>query len=218
LKGLVVAGLLAALMSSLSAMFNSTSTLLTIDIFKQLNPNADDRSMVHFGRFATGAMVLLALLWIPFIGLLSDERMYLYLQRVQAYISPPIAACFVFGILWNRINGTGAVACLLSGLALGAGRFILEVQHKLSPFSNDFLRYIATVNYLHYAVFLFVICSGVLVAVSLATEPQDLRKLQNLTLSEAGAIHLEKTPGHKANIAASVVLVLILFALWWTFR
>src|SRR5690606_20236221 len=105
LKGLVVAGLLAALMSSLSAMFNSTSTLLTIDIYKKFRPQADEKSTVRFGKIATGAMVVLGLLWIPFISLLSDDRMYVYLQSVQAYISPPIAAIFLFGIFWKRVNG-----------------------------------------------------------------------------------------------------------------
>jgi SSS family solute:Na+ symporter len=218
LKGLVVAGLLAALMSSLSAMFNSTSTLLTMDIFKRIRPHADDRSTVHFGRLATGAMVLLSLLWIPFIGLLSDERMYVYLQSVQAYVSPPIAACFLIGILWNRVNGRGAIASLLTGLVLGAVRFVLEIQHKMSPLSNELLLYIASVNFLHYAIFLFVVCSAVLVAVSLAHEAPDRRRLTHLTFSEAGEILREKTPWHKVNIAASIVLAVILLVLWWIFR
>jgi SSS family solute:Na+ symporter len=218
LKGLVVAGLLAALMSSLSAMFNSTSTLLTIDIFKRLRPGADERTTVNVGRWATAAMVLLGLLWIPFIGLLSDERMYVYLQSVQAYISPPIAACFLFGVLWNRVNGKGAIATLLTGLALGATRFILEILHKLSPLTNGFLRYVATVNFLHYAVFLFVVCSAVLVGVSLASEMPNRRKLTHLTLSEAGEILREKTLWHKVNIAGSVALVTLLFILWWEFK
>lgn len=217
-KGLVVAGLLAALMSSLSAMFNSTSTLLTIDVFKRLRPNADEKTLVHFGRLTTAAMVGLGLLWIPFIGLLSDERMYVYLQSVQAYISPPIAACFLFGILWNRVNGKGAIASLLTGLVLGAVRFILEIQHKISPLTNDMLRAIATINFLHYAVFLFVTCSAVLAAVSLATEAPDRKRLAHLTFSEAGSIHEEKTPWHRLNVAASITLILILILLWWTFR
>jgi solute:Na+ symporter, SSS family len=217
-RGLVVAGLLAALMSSLSAMFNSTSTLLTIDIFKRLRPEADDRSLVRFGRLATGAMVVLGLLWIPFIGLLSDERMYVYLQSVQAYISPPIAACFLFGIFWNRVNGRGAVSSLVAGLILGAFRFVVEVQNKIAPLSSDFLRYVASVNFLHYAVFLFVVCSAVLVSVSLATETPDRKKLINLTFAESPGLHAERTPGHLWNVAASVVLVGILIVLWWTFR
>ncbi len=217
-RGLVVAGLLAALMSSLSGMFNSTSTLLTIDIFKRLRPDADDSTLVAFGRITTGVMVVLGLAWIPFIGLLSDERMYVYLQSVQAYVSPPIAACFLFGIFWNRVNGKGAVASLLTGLVLGAFRFIVEIQAKTGSLENQFLLYVASVNFLHYAVFLFVVSSAVLVGVSLATEAPDRRALQHLTFSEAGDIHLEKGKYHVVNVLASVVLVVILFSLWWTFR
>lgn len=217
-KGLVVAGLLAALMSSLSALFNSTSTLLTIDIFKRLKPDADECTTVKVGRWATAAMVLLGLLWIPFIDLLSDERMYIYLQSVQAYIAPPIASCFLIGVLWNRVNGKGAITSLLTGLVLGAARFILEIQHKLSPLTNEFLKYVATVNFLHYAVFLFVVCSGVLIGVSLASEIPNRKKLTHLTFSEAGDILREKTPWHKVNVVASAVLATTLFSLWWVFR
>ena len=104
-----IAGLLAALMSSLSAMFNSTSTLFTIDIYQKWRPGADEREAVRVGRMVTAAMVVLGLLWIPFIGLLSDERMYVYLQSVQGYVSPPIAAVFLFGLFWPRANAKGAI-------------------------------------------------------------------------------------------------------------
>ncbi len=218
LKGIVVAGLLAALMSSLSATFNSTSTLLTIDIFKRLRPSADDTAVVHFGRFATVGMVLLGLLWIPFIGLLSDERMYVYLQSVQAYVSPPIAAIFLFGILWKRVNGKGAIASLFTGLALGAFRFIVEIQHKIDPLSNPFLSYVASVNFLHYAVFLFIVCSGVLVTVSLLNEAPGREKLENLTYVGVDRTKPLVSKWKTMNIAASVVVVLILLSLWWTFR
>jgi SSS family solute:Na+ symporter len=218
IKGLVVAGLLAALMSSLSGMFNSTSTLVTIDILKRFRPEADDRTLVRFGRLTTGAMVVLGLLWIPFIGMLSDERMYVYLQSVQAYISPPIAACFLFGIFWNRVNARGAMAALLTGLALGAFRFVIEVQNKISPLGNDFLQWVASVNFLHYAVFLFVVCSGVLVGVSLATEAPDRSRLKFLTFADSAGLHAERTPGHRTNVIASLVLVALLLVLWWTFR
>jgi SSS family solute:Na+ symporter len=218
LKGLVVAGLLAALMSSLSAMFNSTSTLLTIDIFKRLRPQADDASVVRFGRISTGAMVILGLFWIPFIGMMSDERMFVYLQSVQGYIAPPIAACFLFGILWKRANGQGAMAALLSGLLLGGTRFILEIQNKMSPLSSDVLKFVATVNFLHYAAFLFFVCSLVLIGVSLATAPPARERLVNLTFAEVDRSHSFHTTRNGVNAAASVVLVLILFFLWWTFR
>ncbi len=218
LKGIVVAGLLAALMSSLSAMFNSTSTLLTLDIFKRLRPDVNDAAMVRFGRITTGAMVVLGLLWIPFIGLLSDERMYVYLQSVQAYISPPIAAVFLFGILWKRVNGSGAIASLLTGLVLGAFRFVVEVQHKISPHANEFLAWVATVNFLHYAVFLFVVCSAVLVGVSLVTKAPVREKLINLTYAEIDHTRPLEARWNKRNLVASVLVVAVLLLLWWTFR
>ncbi len=165
LRGIVVAGLLAALMSSLSAMFNSTSTLVTIDLFKKYKPDADEKTVVRFGRITTGAMVILGLLWIPFIGLLSDDRMYVYLQSVQAYISPPIAAIFLFGLFWRRVNGKGAISALLTGFVLGAIRLILEINNKISPLENEILRAIASINFLHYAVILFAISIFVLVTV-----------------------------------------------------
>jgi solute:Na+ symporter, SSS family len=218
LKGLVVAGLLAALMSSLSAMFNSTSTLLTIDIFKRLRPQADDASVVRFGRIATGVMVVLGILWIPFIGLMSNERMFVYLQSVSGYIAPPISACFLFGICWKRANGQGAISALLAGFLLGATRFALEIQNKISPLSSDPLRYLATVNFLHYAAFLFLVSSLVLIGVSLATAPPAREQLVNLTFAEVDRSHSFNTKRNALNAAASVVLVLILLFLWWTFR
>lgn len=114
----------------------------------------------------------LGLLWIPFISLLSDDRMYVYLQSVQAYISPPIAAIFLFGIFWKRVNGKGAMASLITGLVLGAFRLIIEIQSKVEALSNPILQNIASINFLHFAILLFLISSAVLVAVSLATENQ----------------------------------------------
>ncbi|HSQ76135.1 MAG TPA: sodium:solute symporter [Bacteroidota bacterium] len=218
LRGLVVAGLLAALMSSLSAMFNSTSTLVTIDIFKRLRPNASDASVVRFGMMATGGMVLLGLLWIPFIGKMSDERMFVYLQSVSGYIAPPISACFLFGILWKRANKYGAMSALLTGLVLGSARFVLEIRHKTVPLENEFLRFVATVNFLHYAAFLFAVSSLVLVIVSLSTPPPSRAQLVNLTVGEVdGSVPL-KTRWNGVNAVASVILVMALLFLWWTFR
>ncbi len=216
LKGLVVAGLLAALMSSLSAMFNSTSTLLTIDIYKKIKPDADERATVAFGRFATGAMVLLGLLWIPFIGILSDDRMYVYLQSVQAYISPPIAAIFLFGIFWKRVNGKGAIASLLTGLILGAFRLIIEIQNKIEPLSNSLLQNIASINFLHFAVFLFLISSSVLVLVSISTEKPTSDKLEGMIYSRIQAKLEDRW--RTVNIGFSILLIAVLFALWWIFR
>lgn len=216
LKGLVVAGLLAALMSSLSAMFNSTSTLLTIDIYKKIKPDADEKATVRFGRFATVAMVALGLIWIPFIGLLSDDRMYVYLQSVQAYISPPIAAIFLFGIFWKRVNGRGALAALITGLVVGAFRLVIEIQNKSGTISNEYLQYFATINFLNFAVLLFILSSIVLIATSMLTEKPAEEKLYGLIYSRIS--ERDESIWRKVNIVFSVILVIILIWLWYTFR
>src|SRR4029453_506119 len=101
LVGLTIAALLAALMGSMSAVFNSASTMVTLDFYKRIRPDATERQLVNFGRYATALMVGLGILWVPFIRLLSSQ-LYIYLQSVQAYVSPPIAVCFVFGIFGAR--------------------------------------------------------------------------------------------------------------------
>lgn len=216
LKGLVVAGLLAALMSSLSAMFNSTSTLVTIDLFKKFKPDADEKTVVRFGRLTTGMMVVLGLLWIPFIGLLSDDRMYVYLQSVQAYISPPIAAIFLFGLFWRRVNGKGAISALLTGFVLGAIRLILEINNKISPLENEILRFVASINFLHYAIILFAISILVLVIVSLLTEKPEEKQIAGLIFDKSKIT--EKNKWTIVNIVMSIVLVFTLITLWWIFR
>src|SRR5205814_7462728 len=105
-------------------------------------PDASERQLVTFGRIMTGVMVLLGLAWVPFIHLISSQ-LYIYLQSVQAYISPPIAACFILGILWPRLNAQGAISSLLSGFVLGSVRFVLELMDRAAggaAFSNPFVR------------------------------------------------------------------------------
>src|SRR5438105_6316372 len=126
LVGLMIAALLEALMGAMSSVFNSASTLVTLDFYKKIKPDASERQLVGFGRIMTGVMVVLGLAWVPFIHLISSQ-LYIYLQSVQGYISPPIAACFILGILWPRLNAQGAIRSLLTGCVRGAVRFILEL-------------------------------------------------------------------------------------------
>ena len=108
LQGVMVAAMLAALMSSLSAVFNSSSTIFTMDFYKKIRPAASERQLVNVGRMATAIMVVLGLAWIPFMDRISSQ-LWIYLQSVQAYISPPIAAVFLLGVFWKRLNGQGAI-------------------------------------------------------------------------------------------------------------
>ncbi|MCH8935961.1 MAG: sodium/solute symporter [Gemmatimonadetes bacterium] len=179
LRGLVVAGLLAALMSSLSSVFNSTSTLVTLDIYKKLRPEAPERQLVLVGQLTTGVLVVFGLLWIPFMRLISGQ-LYQYLQSVQAYISPPIAAVFLIGVLWRRVNANGAIAALITGFVLGMGRLVVEISQ---PLQKGVLEVYADINFLHFAIILFVICSAVLVVVSLLTPPPEEEKVAGLTFA-----------------------------------
>src|ERR1700758_4547772 len=182
LVGLMIAALLAALMGGMASVFNSASTLVTLDFYKKLRPEATELALVTFGRVMTGFMVLLGLAWVPFIKYISSQ-LYIYLQSVQAYISPPIAACFILGILWPRLNGAGAFSSLLTGFVLGAVRFITEFMAARGTRFSGFTLWMVQMNFLHYAILMFVICSLVLIGVSLMTPPPDRRKLAGLTFA-----------------------------------
>jgi len=228
LVGLVMAALLAAVMGAMSSVFNSASTLVTLDFYKKLRPEASEAQLVNFGRIATGAMVLLGLLWVPFIHLLSAQ-LYIYLQSVQAYISPPIAVCFIFGILWTRVNGQGAISSLLTGFVLGAVRFVFEVLDKSRHYQSGAIRWLVDMNFLHYAIFMFVVCTAVLVAVSLMYPAPDRRKLAGLTFAtvdakidstDVSAPHLAKETRteHAVNVALTLALLATVISLWVYFR
>jgi SSS family solute:Na+ symporter len=183
IRGLVVAGFLAALMSSLAAVFNSCSTLITWDVYRKLRPGASERQLVVVGKLATVALVGFGLLWIPFMKYISGQ-LYVYLQSVQAYIAPPIAAVFLLGIFWRRVNSAGAMASLIAGFVLGMGRLALE----LTKGSLDgLLFWYADINFLHFAVLLFAVCTAVLVVVSLVSPPPKDDKLAGLTFATAAA-------------------------------
>jgi SSS family solute:Na+ symporter len=216
LRGLVVAGLLAALMSSLSSVFNSTSTLVTIDVYKKVRATASERELVLVGQATTAVLVGLGLLWIPLMKLISGQ-LYQYLQSVQAYISPPIAAVFLFGVAWGRVNATGAMAALLAGFVLGMGRLVAEIgKQNLS----GAMRAYADVNFLHFAVLLFVVCSVILVVVSLMTAPPPADKVEGLTFAARKRVTEDETSRRwwgrdtilSLGIVASVVAIWIYFS------
>jgi SSS family solute:Na+ symporter len=214
-RGLVVAGLMAALMSSLSGVFNSTSTLVTIDVYKKLKPQATERQLVIFGQGITAVLVGLGLLWIPVMDRISGQ-LYQYLQSVQAYISPPIAAVFLIGILWNRVNAKGAMAALIAGFVLGAARLIAELSRD--SLDGLLLSY-ATMNFLHFAVFLFVVCSVILLVVSLATPAPAPEKTAGLTFASKRPVESTSNAAwRRKDRILSVVLVICVLAVWIYFR
>lgn len=213
IKGLVIAGLLAALMSSLSSVFNSSSTLVVMDFYRKFRPEAPDKELVRAGQISTIVLVIMGLAWLPLVGLMSDQ-LYLYLQSVQAYISPPIAAVFLAGLLWKRANGSGAFAALMTGFVLGGLRFILEIFVKTGAIEGGLLHSYATFNFLHFAVFLFVVSLIVLSVVSLMTAAPDAQQLAMFAAAEGEHI-VDSQRG--LNIVLSVILVGAILLLWVIF-
>ena len=213
-KGLVVAALLAALMSSLSSVFNSSSTLAVMDFYHKFRPTASEKELVRAGQLTTVLVVIMGVLWLPFIGRMSGQ-LFVYLQSVQAYISPPIAVVFLLGLLWKRLNGAGALTALLLGFVLGALRFVAELGAKSGwewVTGCPFMTYYARINFLHFAVILFLVSGAVLVITSYLTRPPTEEKMKVFAVDtrEIAAANL----GDKFNVGLSILLGAIILALW----
>ncbi|SMD37358.1 solute:Na+ symporter, SSS family [Reichenbachiella faecimaris] len=204
LKGLVLAGLLAALMSSLSSVFNSCSTIFTLDIYKKIKPESTEKHLVLVGRIATVGLVFFGLLWVQFIDNISDQ-LFKYLQSVQAYISPPIAAVFLLGIFFKRLNSKGAMASMVTGFVLGIARLIGEVNK--TDLQGAFF-YFCDINFLHFAIFLFVICVAVLILVSLLTQRPNYAQIEGVTFHKMSMIDTRQ------DLILSGILVCILTSIW----
>jgi solute:Na+ symporter, SSS family len=179
LRGLVAAGLLAALMSSLASIFNSCSTLFTVDIYKKLNPEAPEAKLVKVGRIATFFVVLLGIAWIPIMANISGV-LYEYLQSVQAYIAPPITAVFLLGIFYKRINSSGAMATLMVGLLVVFVRLTLELS-KSSLDPDGILYFFGNINFLTFAAWFFLFSVLLCIAVSFATPAPAMQHVRGLT-------------------------------------
>jgi len=218
LRGLVVAGLLAALMSSLSSVFNSCSTLFTIDIYEKIKPGASEEHLVVVGRIATGVVVVLGILWIPFMKYIS-EGLYRYLQSVQAYIAPPIAAVFLLGLFCKRINAAGCLTGLISGFVIGMTRLAAELFKEHLAW-NQVLYTFASMNFLYFSVLMFVVIVLLIVVVSLLTAKPSEEQLKGLTYATATAGDKEKTRAswNKADVINSIVVVAIILLVYLYFR
>ena len=212
-RGLVVAGLLAALMSSLSSVFNSCSTLITWDVYRKLSTGASEHYLVVVGQVSTVILVVLGLAWIPFMRYISGE-LYTYLQSVQSYIAPPITAVFLLGVFWKRVNAHGALAALFTGFILGMGRLVAEL---LRDNLNGWLYTFATIHFLHFALFLFLLCCGILVIVSLLTRPAPDSQLDGLTFATARGAGHKEAKGTRISLAFTLVLLGIVCLVWLYF-
>lgn len=216
IRGLVVAGLLAALMSSLAGVFNASSTLFTMDFYSKFNKEATQAQLVRIGRIATGVMVVIGLLWIPVIQ--GSRGLYDYLQSVQGYLAPPIFVVFFFGIFMKRINAQGAMATLIVGFIMGLFRLAIDTPVALSDFEyteGSFFWIVNNIFFQYYSLLIFLVCAGVIVGVSYATEPPAYHKLEGLTfgtLSEENRAETRSTYRWQDITASVIVLALIIMA------
>ena len=213
LKGLFIAGLLAALMSSLSSAFNSCSTLVTYDVFKKYKPDLSEAQLVRFGKFVTVILVVVGIVWIPVIERIAGG-VYKYIQSVQAYISPPVAAVFLLGLLWKRINSWGAQAALYTGFVFGVFRLYTEII-KDTLTVDSMLYHYSNMNFLHFALCLFIFCSSIMIIVSLLSPEQE--DIEHLTFNWQRFMDLSKEKGFGLDVVLSIALTLCVFIVWWVF-
>ncbi len=220
-KGFVLAGLLAAIMSSLSAVFNTTASLMTNDFYKPRNPNASDRELVLIGRLSTVLIVVTAILCIPLVKLISNQ-VYLFLQEMQSFVSPPIAAVFAFAFLMKKATASGAMWTFIIGEILGVSRLILGILVRAGIATDPFSIYVTGISFLHFAVFLFLVSSFTMVLVSLLSPENKNLKLRSIQYLIPDCLNdikidfsnLSSIRGFRTNIAMSVFIFLIIISLW----
>jgi SSS family solute:Na+ symporter len=220
IRGLVVAGLLAALMSSLAGVFNASSTLFTIDFYQRLRPASTQHHLVWVGRVATTVMVAISLFWIPVIQ--GARGLYDYLQGVQGYLAPPIFAVFFLGVFMKRLNARGCLTALVVGFLLGAFRLAVDTPVSLGLAgyeqgyaAGSFLWIVNNVYFQYYSLFIFVVSVVVLIGVSYLTPAPDQAHLTGLTWSTVTAEHrrASRESWNRWDVVNSgIVLVLILLA------
>lgn len=183
IRGIVVAGLLAALMSSLAGVFNASSTLFTMDFYQKFRPESSEERLVWMGRIATVIMVIIGLLWIPVIQ--GSRGLYDYLQGVQSYLAPPIFVVFFLGVFYKRLNKEGCLAALGVGFLLGLFRLAVDTPTMLLDgfeyAEGSFLWIVSNVFFQYYSMFISLVCVAVMVGVSYMTKPPDYSKISGLT-------------------------------------
>lgn len=221
-RGIVVAGLLAALMSSLAGVFNASSTLFTMDFYSRFRPSSSQAHLVWIGRIATVTMVLVGLAWIPVIQ--GSRGLYNYLQSVQGYLAPPIFVVFFLGVFYKRLNSKGCMAALISGFLMGLFRLAIDTPVALKEGfayeQGSFFWIMNNIFFQYYSLLILVVCAVVMVVVSKLTEAPSYEQIQGLTY---GTTTDEERRESRASytwrdIAASGVVLALILAAYLYFR
>ncbi|WEK35989.1 MAG: sodium:solute symporter [Candidatus Pseudobacter hemicellulosilyticus] len=217
LRGLLAGGLLAALMASLASVYNACSTLYTMDIYKKQYPNASEKQLVRVGRIATAVVVVLGMAWIPLMGRISSG-LYDYLQSVQSYLAPPIAAVFLLGVFFKRLNAKGAYTAMVVGFLLGLAKLTLQLfQTELTE--GGLLHSYATINFLYFCIYLFLFSVAIMVVVSLVTPAPDEAHIRGLTFATTVAEDkaASRASWNKWDVILSLIVVIIIVGIFTYF-
>ncbi|XP_062999607.1 sodium/mannose cotransporter SLC5A10 [Elgaria multicarinata webbii] len=183
LRGLIIAVMMAALMSSLTSIFNSSSALFTIDIWRKVRREASEKELLLVGRIVTILLVVVSVVWIPILQNSNSGQLYIYIQSVTSYLAPPVTAIFLLAVFWKRANEQGAFWGLMVGLVVGLCRMALEFAYPAPPCGILDRRpsLVKDIHYLHFAVLLCLLTAAVGVAISLLTKPPAESQLKDVT-------------------------------------
>ena len=220
LRGLVLAGMLSALMSALASLFNSTATLFTVDFYKRLRPQSSEKQLVFVGRVATAAVILLGMAWIPFLQDLGKGQLYTYLQLVQSLLAPSIAAVFMLGIFADGVTPRSGLVGIAAGFVVGMSRLVLQATHEMYGVQwpgpvQDFV----DLNWLYFSFLLFVFSCLLIFAVSSVTKkaaPEQLAGLTYRSITQQQSAEDRKSYGfweifHTCMIVAIIASIYIYF-------
>jgi solute:Na+ symporter, SSS family len=214
LRGLLAGGLLAALMSSLASVYNACSTLFTMDIYQKMKPHASGKELVKVGRIATGVVVLLGMAWIPMMGRI-DSGLYNYLQSVQSYLAPPIAAVFLLGVFFKRLNAQGAFSAMVIGFIIGLVKLSLQLFKDDLP-AGGLLYNFATINFLYFCIYLFLLSIAIMVIVSLLTPKPSEEQINGLTFATTVAEDkaASRASWNTMDVVLSLIIVVIVVSIF----
>ena len=215
IRGIVIGGLIAALMSSLASLFNSSAILFTKDFYEKLRPESSEKHLVKVGRIATAVIVVLGILWIPVMRGIG-QVLYAYLQDVQSLLAPGIASVFLLGVFWKRATPAAGFAGLVTGFVLGMTRLACNVfESYLDPDSFMYTVFLQP-NWLHYSIYLFFLCIVVIVLVSMFTKPADRSKTVGLTYGSATPEQIAETRAswNKWDVVHTVIILSVTIAFY----
>jgi SSS family solute:Na+ symporter len=220
-RGIVVAGLLAALMSSLAGVLNATATLFTMDFYSRLHKGVSQEKLVWIGRVATAVLVVIGMLWIPVIQ--GAKGLYDYLQGIQAYLAPPIFVVFFFGVFFKRLNGPGCLATLIAGFAMGLVRLAIDTPVALMGHEyaeGSFLWIANNLFFQYYSIFILIVCIVVFYVVSYMTPEPDYEKISGLTYGTVSDAHRaeSRSSWNKMDVFWSALVCVLILAAYTYFR